>query len=323
MFKTTALLALSAALLGACAPLASSPSSLPPSLGVGNGPPEDITASGDAAYVSNFGDGSVLRLDLARGGAASVFVPPATDAYTAAWGLRVVPARNWLLSVQNRPYDFNPAHAQAGRVTAYDLRSGARIRSWDLPEGAVGNSVDVDPAGRIYVGDIGPNPRVVRIDPDTGAVTVWATSPQWVGGGFGIGGMVYGGGGLYAAHNNALWFIGLNADGSAAAPRAVKVEGDPAIFADGMTWTGNSLVYAENDVLTPGPKGAVYQVQFRDPLTATRAALHTGLRDPSGVTVAGVGGRSYLLVNESQLGYAFGVDPGRPSLPYQVRVFAR
>ncbi len=319
----SALFLSAAVLLSGCTLTGSAPLPLPSTLPIGTAAPEDITVSGSAAYVSNINDGSVLKLDLAQGGAVSTFVPAATDAYRSAWGLRLVKARNWLLSIQNRPYDFNPANAQAGRLTAYDLSSGAQVRSWPLPAQMVGNSVDVDLAGNIYVGDIGPLPRIVRINPQTNEVTLWATSSQWVGGGFGLGGMVYSGTGLYVSHNNALWYIAVQPDGNAAPAQAVKVAGNPVIFADGMLWTGEDLIYAENDVLVPGAQGQVFRVQFTDPTTATRTTLHQGLSDPSGVALASVGTHTHLLVNESQLGYAFGVDKGAASLPYQVRVLPR
>ncbi|WP_424952489.1 hypothetical protein [Deinococcus sp.] len=319
-----ALLASAALLLSGCTQsFAGSASALPASLSIGTTAPEDLAVYGTSAYVSNSADGSVVRLDLSRGGAVSPFLPAATDAYSSAWGLRVVPGKNWLLSVQNQPYDFNPAHARAGRVAAFDLSTGTRINTWTLPDGMVGNSVDVDGAGNIYVGDIGPRPRIVKINPATGEVTTWATSPQWVDGGFGLGGMVYAGSGLYVSHNNALWYVAFRADGSAAAPVAVKIAGDPVIFADGMTLADGGLIYAENDVLVAGSHGTVYGVQFTGPTTATRTTLQENLADPSGVALASVGGTSYLLVDESQLGFTFGVDKGQPSRPYQVKVFAR
>jgi hypothetical protein len=181
----------------------------------------------------------------------------------------------------------------------------------------------VDKSGNIYVGDIGPKPRIVKINIATDEVTTWSTSPAWVDGGFGIGGMVYNGTGFYAAHNNILWYIGISADGSSVAPQAVKIDGNPVIFADGMTWVDDGIIYAENDVLVAGAHGTVFRVTFSNPTTATRTVVQGDLRDPSGVAVANVGGQGYLLVNESQLGFAFGVDKGAASKPYQVKVFKR
>jgi hypothetical protein len=293
---------------------------LPESFSVQSGPPEDISADGETAFVSSLADASVLELDLGGDGTARTFVPAATDEYSSGWGLRIVKSKSWLLNVQNKPYDFKPEHAQAGRVTAFALGSGKKVSSWALPEGAVGNSVDVDPQGNIYVGDIGPAPRIIKIDPSTDDVTVWATSDEWVPGGFGIGGMVYGGDGFYAAHDNSLWYVAVAGDGSAAKPARVKIEGNPIIFADGMAWVDGEIVYAENDVLVAGAHGAVYRVSFSDPTTARRDTLREGLSDPSGVTATSIDGKTYLLVNESQLGFAFGIDQGGPKLPYRIDV---
>jgi hypothetical protein len=297
--------------------------SLPSAIDVGNGIPEDIEVDGSRAYVSNLSDGSILQLDLARGGAASTFVPAASDAYSAAWGLKVLRSKGWLLSVQNLPYDFNPAHAQAGRVTAFDLSTGAVVKRWNLPAQAVGNSIDVDAQGRIYVGDIGPHPRILRIDPATDQLTTWATDARWPEGGFGIGGMVQGGGGIYAAHDNRLWFIGLAEDGSARAALPVQVEGDPVIFADGMRWTNGGIDYAENDLFTAGAKGSVYRIEFTSPTTVRRTVLAQDLFDPSGIATVTLDGRNWLLVNESRLGYAVGTETGAPKLPYQVKALRR
>lgn len=319
----TALVIAQVLLLGACGGGNSDAATLPESLSVGNGTPEDIVANGSTAYVSNLMDGSVLMLDLADGGRSSVFVAAATDAFTSAWGLRVVPAKNWLLSIQNMPYDFNPAHAQTGRVTAFDLTTGAKIRSWSFPAQAVGNSVDVDAAGSIYVGDVGPNTRILKIDPATNVVSTWATDARWLTNGFGIGGMVFSGTGIYAAHNNILWYVGMNPDGTAAAPMPVKIEGDPVIFADGMTWVDGGINYAENDLFVQGAKGSVFRIQFSSNTTATRSLVRGGLFDPSGVTTTTVDGKAYMLVNESRLGYAIGTEKGTPAMPYQVKVFQR
>jgi hypothetical protein len=308
---------------GGCATDRAGHAVLAPSLDVGSGPPEDLKVSDGKVYVSNSGDGSVLKLDLTAGGVATTFVPPAGDAYRSAWGLQVDERRHWLLSVQNQPWDFNPMHALAGRVTAYDLTSGAKVKSWDLPAQMVGNSIDVDAAGTIYVGDLGPTPRIVAINPVNDEVSTWASSDQWVAGGFGIGGLVYAGSGLYAAHDNALWYIAIQGDGRAATPQKVQIAGNPIIFADGMAWNDGTILYVENDLLVAGAHGTAYEVRLDGPTTATRTAVQGDLRDPSGVATATVAGRRYLLVTESQLGYAVGVDKGQPSMPYQLKLFAR
>jgi len=81
--------------------------------------PEDITVYQDQLYASHFFNGSILRKDLTTG-ELTTFAAAATNEFSAGWGLRVDPTNNWLLSIANQPYDFNPANALAGRVNAYD-----------------------------------------------------------------------------------------------------------------------------------------------------------------------------------------------------------
>ena len=57
--------------------------------------------------------------------------------------------------------------------------------------------------------------------------------------------------------------------------------------------------------------------------TAKRTTLREGLSDLSGVTATSIDGKPYLLVNESQLGFAFGIDQGGPQLPYRIDVIER
>ena len=135
--------------------------------------PEDVTAHDGFLYTSNYFSGAITRTELATG-ESSIFVAAATDVYSSAWGLRVDAANNRLLSIANQFYDFNPDNAQAGKVNAYDLSSGNLVGSWDLPTACVGNSIDVDNDGNYYVGDIGPDTRIIKIDPTTNEVTTWA-----------------------------------------------------------------------------------------------------------------------------------------------------
>lgn len=312
-----------ACVLSACGSdddVGAAPVALPSKIDLGAFIPEDLVVRGDTAYVSSLIDASIYRVDLKQGGAVSRFAPAQAAPYTAGWGVKVHEQRQWLLSLQNQPYDFAPQNARTGRLVAYGLSTGAVDRTWTLPDGMVGNSVVVDGQGMIFVGDIGPEPRIVRIDPATGTVSVWAADAAWKRGSFGIGGMAVVGNSLYASHDNRLWHIGRNADGSAAAAQPVSVEGDPVIFADGMTAAGASLYYAENDLFTPGAKGVAYRIDFTAPTRAVRSVVATGLFDPSGIAVATQGGKDYLLINESRLGFAVGTEQGSAPGPYQLAV---
>lgn len=286
--------------------------------------PEDVTEHNGFLYTSNYFNGSITQKNLSTGEIVE-FAPAATDIYNSAWGLRVDKTNNRLLSIANQFYDFNPANAKAGKVNAYDIATGNIVGSWDLPSGCVGNSIDIDNDGNYYVGDIGPDTRIIKIDPTNNEVTTWADDAQWTDGGFGTGGMVWNqSNGFYVAHAGALWFITKNADGTAGTAESVNltgtiaIDGSNAVNADGMTWAGgNTIFYAENDVFTPGWNGIVHRIEFSDATTGTNVNFIEGINDCSGVYFSD----NTLYVNESQFGVAFGVNFVPTSNPFCVKTY--
>ena len=290
--------------------------------------PEDVTAHDGFLYTSNYFSGAITRTELATG-ESSIFVAAATDVYSSAWGLRVDAANNRLLSIANQFYDFNPDNAQAGKVNAYDLSSGNLVGSWDLPTACVGNSIDVDNDGNYYVGDIGPDTRIIKIDPTTNEVTTWADDSQWTDGGFGTGGMVFNKeDAFYVAHAGALWYVPLNEDGSAGTAVTVSltgtmaIDGSATVNADGMVWAGaNTIFYAENDVFVPGHNGIIHRVELSDATNGTNSNFIQGINDCSGVFFDSFEEQDYLYVNESQFGVAFGINFVPTSNPFCVKSY--
>ncbi len=299
------------------------PAPLPATIEIGNDAyPEDVKEFKGSLYTSNFFTGEIVRIqlsDLSR----SVFVPAATTDFTAGWGLNIVPSKNWLVSITNKPYDFNPENAvgQMGMVTAYNVETGAVEKTWNLPEGAVGNAIDVDNSGNIYVSDVGPDARIIRIDSNSGDVSVWADGTNFADGGFGLGGMIYNEtSGFYYSQNRQLFYVGVNDDGTAAESVEVNTNG-AEVDADGMTWAGNNtLFYNVNDVFLPGAQGTTHRIVLSDATTGTDSVVQSELSDSSGAFYTTYNGEPYLFVCESQLGFAFGVDTGDPVNPFVIRV---
>ncbi len=290
--------------------------------------PEDVTEFNGFLYTSNYFTGAITQKNLSTGEIVE-FAPAATDVYNSAWGLRVDEDNNRLLSIANQFYDFTPANAQACKVNAYDIATAALVGSWDLPTACVGNSIDVDNDGNYYVGDIGPDTRIIKIDPNTDEVTTWADNSQWTDGGFGTGGMVWNQeDGFYVAHAGVLWYVPQNADGTAGAAVEVSLtgtiaaDGSSTVNADGMTWAGsNTIFYAENDVFTPGWNGIVHRIDLSDATTGVNANYIQGINDCSGVYFSNFAGQDYLYVNESQFGVAFGVNFVPTSNPFCVKTY--
>jgi len=195
--------------------------------------------------------------------------------------------------------------------------------------------VVVDSSGLYYVGDIGPDTRIIRCDPDPDEVVVWADDASqtiWPDGGFGLGGIVYNSSdSIYgvASAGDILFRIEVRADGTPGPIERVNVvDADGNTFtgfaADGMTWAPDgTFLYALNDAGVTGASGIIYQVDFSSSTAGTIRPVQTELKDPSGVFATQVLGASYVFVNESQLGHAFGADEGAPTVPFRVLAFPR
>ncbi|MEM9456778.1 MAG: hypothetical protein AAGF11_21555 [Myxococcota bacterium] len=293
--------------------------------------PEDLIVYDGYLYVSNFVDASVLRVSLDDLEDISVFVPPADpgEALVSGWGLDVLESESWLLTIANAPLNLMGPPAADGEVRAYALADGSLAQTWSMPTGFQGNSIDTGPGGMIYIGDFG-QPRIIRIDPSTDEVTLWKEDAvAWPPGGFGLGGMIVDNAGdaVYVSGGSSLWRVPINGDGSAGDSELVSLTDDGgADFvwggADGMSQAADGSIYfAQNDAFTPGAVGTAWRVQLDDSTSGTISMVADGLADPSGAVAASHNGEDYLLINESQFGYFFGIDEGNPVLPYRVLVY--
>lgn len=286
--------------------------------------PEDVTVNGGRMYVSSIADGSVREIELLTR-QEKMLIPPAKNQFNSAWGIKVHPKTGQLIVVMNQKYNFKPENAKAGRIQSYNLKTGKLEKSWEMPESFVGNAVDFDHNGNIYVGDIGPKTRIIKIEPIKDKVSVWAQDQQWNQNGFGMGGMVFNKkDGFYAAHKGKLWFIKMNADGTAAPAEEVEiaglinVKGQSSVASDGMVWADdNTLYYAENDAMVPGANGILHKIVLSDETHGDNTNIVLGLKDPSGVYFY----NDRIFVAESQLGHMFKTDEGKPTLPFAVTVY--
>lgn len=290
--------------------------------------PEDVAVFGNRVFVTNFVSGGIQTYDLEmRPGVAEVFVPgPVEGNLKSFWGLRPVPAKGWLLAVANINYALDNMVSEPGVVHAYDIETGAEVAAWTLPVGTVGNSIDVDLQGNIYVGDVTQAGRIVKVDPETDAVTVWKDNSDWGQGQFGIGGMVFDGeDSLYATVQGGIWRVPVEPNGDAGEPvKLALVDGDDVVLtdvkADGMAMADPSTIYfAQNDVFAAGAHGVVFKLALTGGDAGTVTPFAQDLTDCSGVAFATVQDTGYLFVNESQFGHLFKVDPGPPG-PFRVLV---
>lgn len=286
--------------------------------------PEDVTVFDGNMYVSSIADGSVKEINLTTK-EERVFIAPSIDEFNSAWGIKINPKTGQLIVVMNQMYDFNPEHAKSGVVRAYNLKSGKLEKTWSMPEKFVGNSIDFDNKGNIYIGDIGPNARIIKIDLRNDKVKTWAQDKQWKQGGFGLGGMVFNKkDGFYAAHAGKLWFVKMNDNSTASAAKEVVISGmidktgKNSVASDGMVWAGDNTIYfAENDAMLPGANGILHKIILEGEAVGSNSNVVTGLKDPSGVYFY----NGNVYVAESQLGHIFKVDKGEPDQPFVIKVY--
>ena len=271
--------------------------------------PEDIYVYDNQVYISGLGDGSLQKYDLTQTPASIKQVAAALDAtYTSRWGIEVDAANKTIVSIVNAPYFFNGKVTAPAKIVSNKLSDYSQVASWTLPEGTVGNSIEIV-NGYYYIGDFGPNPRIIKLDPKTGKTTI-KTDAQWTGL-FGFGGIVAANNGLYAVQGGKMWYLPIDTKGDLGIP--VAVSGLSNVFADGMTWADNNILYyATNDANNPANVGTVWKVTFTDKTTATIAKA-SSLNNPSGVFYTTINQKNYLLVNESQL-------QTTPTLPFKVIV---
>lgn len=265
--------------------------------------PEDVLVYKNNVYVSGFGDGTIQKFDLTQNNPTAQEIVTADATNPSRWGLAIDESKQTLVNIANANYAFNGSVSAPAKVFAYKLSDHSQVSSWTLPAETVGNSIVVA-NGFYYISDIGPHTRIIRLNPNTGEITI-KTDVLLPSNGFGFGNLIYANNGLYGAVNNKMWYIAINSNGSFGAVN--EVTGLSNVFSDGMTWANNNtFYYAENDALDPSNVGKVWKVSLASTTTATSSLAtdvtnNGSLNNPSGVFYTTLNGSNYLFVNESQL----------------------
>ncbi|MEM7798019.1 MAG: hypothetical protein AAF633_02415 [Chloroflexota bacterium] len=279
--------------------------------------PESVAVSGDQAYVSNFFDGSIHQIDLTSGD-SSILVEAGSDGVVAGWGLWVDHVSDQLLACSARnPFGAPPENLNA--VKAIDLASGEALASWDLPAGALCNSLVTVANGDIYISDVSPSADVIKIDRTSGDVSIWADEPAWENdSGFGLGGLVWdGGSNLYVSAGGPLVRLPLNEDGSAGSPITQTILDEngnvlPALSFDGFAYSEESSKLYGAAFDFNAFQSAVIEVTIVDDTTVQTG---TALAGPLGVTGIDVDGDNIYAV-DGQIIQALFVEGYAPPAPF-------
>jgi hypothetical protein len=265
--------------------------------------PEDVLVYQNKVYVSGLGNGTIQQFDLTQASASAVEVVATDTDRPSRWGLAVDESKQTLLNIANVNYAFNGSVSGPAKVFAYKLSDHSIVTSWTLPANTVGNAIVVA-NGFYYISDIGPNTRIIRLNPNTGEIVI-KTDALLPSNGFGFGNIIYANNGLYGSVNGKMYHIVLEANGNFGA--VSEVTGLSNVQTDGMTWAGNNtFYYAYNDALDPSNAGKVWKVSLTSNTIATQTlatevANNGSLNNPSGVFYTMLNNKKYLFVNESQL----------------------
>lgn len=207
--------------------------------------PESVAVNGQTAYVSNFFDGSIHSVDL-NTGENSVLVESGTDGVAAGWGLWYDNASETLFACTARN-PFAGPFDNLNAVKSIDPATGETLEIWDLPAGALCNSLVVVTNGDIYVSDVSPSADIIRIDRAAGVAEVWVDEPAWENdSGFGLGGLAWDGGeNLYVSVGGPLVRFTISDTGEAGegvVQTLLAPDGSalPALAFDGFTYSEES-----------------------------------------------------------------------------------
>ncbi|MEM9773733.1 MAG: hypothetical protein AAF902_04075, partial [Chloroflexota bacterium] len=181
-------------------------------------------------------------LDLTTGD-TSELVAAGVDSVAAGWGLWYDHPNDVLYACTARNAFGGPAE-NLNAAKAIDPATGETLEIWDLPDGALCNSLVVMENGDIYISDVSPNADVIKIDRASGQSSVWVNEPAWENdSGFGLGGLAWDGDNtLYVSAGGPLIRIDINEDGTPADPVVMTLldsNGNalPALAFDGFSYS--------------------------------------------------------------------------------------
>ncbi|KQV19178.1 MULTISPECIES: hypothetical protein [unclassified Kitasatospora] len=317
-FRTAAVAALAAVLLGAGALPAAAARPYPPSVLAGHADslhPED--AVWDAAHgrflVGSLRHGtvSVVRPD---GSVRTLVDDP--EHLVSVVGIQIDRARGRVLVANADPgvgLRHDPARVVAG-IGAYDLESGRRIFYTDLAAVAAdggrhfANDLVLGPDGEAYVTDSFA-PVMYRVRPD-GSATVLVRDARLAApvGGFGLNGIVRVGRTLLVGKydDGTLWRVSIDRPGEL---RQVAVTGgDRPVGLDGLLRTRDGVLHGVTNRLGGGGSDTVVELRSAD---GWRSAVLTARPAPDPAltaVVAGPGEAAYTLSGRMDLLFAGVLD---------------
>ncbi|HWL84550.1 MAG TPA: hypothetical protein VNO21_02040 [Polyangiaceae bacterium] len=282
--------------------------------------PESVNMTPDGTfYVGSLGTGAVVRVP--RGATnAEPFVAPQASLLT----LGVLPdvARHTLWTCVYDETKIPPAQ-QPSSIRGYDLTSGTRIASYDMPGNADSfcNDLALDERGNLYATDSAVN-TLVKLAPDAKALVTWATNPLFAPAPGSPGNFPTLNGILFDRYRHRL--IVAKSDGNQILSVPIRLDGrpgdvsviaidPPVLFPDGIEQVDENTLVANEHMA-----GTVSVVKLSNHGTSgQKQVIASDLREPTSATI--FEGSAWVSVSQERF---FDGQPGSPTLPFAIQRFA-
>jgi len=228
-------------------------------------------------FVASMTTGEVLKFTTAS--AAPVVFVGKDRKLGSAMGVKVDEDRGilWLCSAD---LGLNAGAPHPGSyLNAFNLKTGALIAKYPLPDGGLANDLAIAPNGDIYVTD-SKNPRLLLLKSGNTSLVPAITDPIFApGDGFGLDGIIFLDTDRLVVSKFSEGRL-FEISGVSGTPAIHPIMLDRALTnSDALFFTGgNSFLLAEPDLL--GTNGKVLSISLADDYKATITDLFTGLAMP-------------------------------------------
>ncbi|MEM7118760.1 MAG: hypothetical protein AAF614_40460 [Chloroflexota bacterium] len=273
--------------------------------------PETMAVHDGFGYTSNFFDGTISRINLETGETA-VLVASGTDGAAAGWGLWYDDFTGELLACHARGEGENNA------VWALNPDTGNILQTWELPAGALCNSLIAVENGDIYLTDVSPKADVVKIDRASGEAIVLLDDPSWENDtGFGLGGLVWDGGDNLYASGPGVLRIPISDPEAYTLQTIVDAEGNETFFSfDGAAFSAETGSFYGAAFDFEAFQSQIVKFTLLGEETLQAEVVFTGAIAATGVDAAG----GNVYISDGQLIPSLFNPDYQPVTPYQMYI---
>ena len=258
-----------------------------------------ISSSGDL-YVGSLSERRILRLDR-QTRQIEQFSAPDADLLSVI-GVHVSKDDRTVYACSSDPKGVHSG--RRSEIVALDIQTGSVVRRAALPEGGLCNDVAELEDGTVLVTDSFGG-RILALPPQSSALAVWVQSPEFVGQGFNLNGIVSLGDEVYAVKYNSGELFRFSRSQGSTSYEAIQLSrrlNGP----DGLEQIGeNRLLVVE---------GLTGTISMIDVTTGVVSTLAENLDSP---TTAAIHDR-YAYVVQGQLDHFFGMTQ-QPPKPFALK----